>query len=273
MAVRLSITVEPVIFFYMMCRFMLNPLSQQLALKKICHQEYGDEICKNLTKSQEDFVHQKTSKWILYQSVAWTLPSIFASLILGSWSDKVGRKVILILPSVGSVLLYVNYVLNVAFFSLHVNYLLIGVCVSGFFGGFATILLGVFSYISDITDKSQRTIRVAVLESMIFMGGTAGSLIGGILLDHDGFIPAFGLCLGLTVLTILYISFVLPESYFPQGNQGKRPLVAMHNHLKAAFQVLTKQRAQHKRLNLLVILFGIAPFFVISMYVCFEKLI
>ncbi|KAL9955023.1 hypothetical protein ACROYT_G042623 [Oculina patagonica] len=216
------------------------------------------ETCKNLTKSQEDLVHQKTSKWILHQSVASTVPSIVVSMMLGSWSDKVGRKTVLILPSVGSVLLYINYMLNVAYFSLDVNFILIGVCISGFFGGFTTTLLGVFSYISDITDKSQRTLRVAVLESMIFLGGAVGNLIGGVLVQHGGFIAAFGLCLGLSVIVILYISFILPESFVPEGDQeGNWALVAVHNHLKASFQVLTKQRPKHQRLNLLVSMFGI----------------
>ena len=253
-----KITVEPVLFSYMMCLFMSYPLIQQLAFKKICHEKYNGEICKNLTKPQEIYVQQKTSKWILYQSVALTLPSIFASLLLGSWSDKVGRKVILILPSVGSVLLYINYIMNAAFFSLNVNYIIIGVSISAVFGGFATTLLGVFSYISDITDKSQRTTRVAVLESMIFLGGTAGNLVGGVLVEHHGFMPAFGLCLALNVLIILYVSLVLPESYYPQQDQeGNWALLAVHNHLKASIAVLTKTRPKHQRLNLLVILFGI----------------
>ncbi|KAJ7365403.1 hypothetical protein OS493_005510 [Desmophyllum pertusum] len=154
--------------------------------------------------------------------------------------------------------------LNVAYFSLDVNYLLIGVCISGFFGGFATTLLGVFSYISDITDKSQRTVRVAVLESMIFMGGTVGNLIGGQLVEHGGFMAAFGLCLGSNVLVIAYVSVILPESHFPEGNQERGwALVAVHNHLKASFQVLTKKRPRHQRLNLLVILFGILVFILI----------
>ena len=256
-----KITVEPVLFFYMLCTIMSLPLVQQLAFKKICYEKYDGETCKNLTKSQEDSVHQKTSKWILHQSVVQMLPSIAVSLILGSWSDKVGRKTVLILPSVGSVLLYINYMLNVAYFSLDVNYILIGVCISGFFGGFATTLLGVFSYISDITDKSQRTLRVAILESMIFLGGAVGNLIGGVIVDHYGYIAAFGLCLGLTIIVIMYISFILPESYFPDEDQeGDWALVAVHKHLKASFQVLTKQRPQHQRLNLLVSMFGILLF-------------
>ena len=259
-----KITVEPVLFFYMLCLIMSLPLVQQLAFKKICHEKYDAETCKNLTKSQEDVVHEKTSRWILYQSIAQTLPSIAASLILGSWSDKVGRKTVLILPSVGSVLLYTNYILNVAYFSLDVNYILIGVCISGFFGGFATTLLGVFSYISDITDKSQRTVRVAILESMIFLGGTVGNLIGGELLQYNGFMAAFGLCLGLSVMVIIYISLILPESFFPEVDQERNwAVIAVHNHLKTSFQVLTKRRPQHQRLNLLVSLFGIFFFITI----------
>ena len=260
-----KITVEPVLFFYMLCYIMSLPIVQQLAFKKVCREKYDDEICKNLTKLQEDYVQETTSKWILYQSVSSTLPSILASLILGSWSDRVGRKVILILPSVGGVIAYINYMINAAFFSLNVDFLLIGVCISGFFGGFATTLLGVFSYISDITDKSQRTVRVAVLESMIFLGGSVGNLIGGVLVQHHGFISAFGLCLGLSVLTILYVSFVLPESYYPQEDQaGNWALISIHNHLMSSFEVLTKRRPQHRRLNLLVILFGTISFILIT---------
>lgn len=267
-----KITVEPVLFFYMLCTIMSVQLAQQLAFNKICQDKYDAETCKNLTKSQEDFVHEKTSKWILYQSVSLMVPSIAASLILGSWSDKVGRKTVLILPSIGSVLLYINYMLNVGYFSLDVNFILIGVCISGFFGGFATTLLGVFSYISDITDKSQRTLRVAILESMIFLGGTVGNLIGGVLVEHQGFMAAFGLCLGLSVVVIFYVSLILPESYFPEEDQeGNWALVAVHNHLKACFRVLSKQRPRHQRLNLVVITFGALPFILISEYLFYGK--
>ena len=258
-----KVTVEPVLFLYMFCLFMTFPILHQLAFQKICQENYGAERCRrlsgpNLTKSEENFVQSKTSKWILYQSVALTLPSIATSLILGSWSDQVGRKVILLLPCGGSVLLYASHILNVVFFSANVNYLLIGVFISGFFGGFATVLLGVFSYISDVTDKSNRTVRVAVLESMIFLGGTVGGLIGGVLVDHSGYVAAFGLALGMNVLVIFHLGCFLSESFFPQERQeNKWALVAVHNHIKASFRVMTKARPLHRRMNILVITFGI----------------
>ena len=261
------ITVEPVLFLYMFCLFMSFPLIQQLAFKKICLEKYDTGTCKNLTKADENFVQEHTSEWILHQSIALAVPSIFASLIFGSWSDKVGRKLILVLPSVGGALLYVSHILNSVFMSLNVNVIIIGVFISGLFGGYATTLLGVFSYMSDITDKVQRTSRIAVLESMIFLGATAGNLLGGVLVDHGSFMAAFGVCLAVNLITILYVWLLLPESYFPQDDQEvKCSLIVVHayNHLKKAFQVLTKQRPRHQRRNLLVVMFGAMSIVLIS---------
>lgn len=259
-------TVEPVLFLYMFCFFMSFPLIQQLAFKKICLEKYDTETCKNLTKADEDFVQGHTSQWILHQSIALAVPSIFASLIYGSWSDKAGRKLILVLPSIGGALLYVSHILNSVFMSLDVNLILIGVFISGLFGGFATTLLGVFSYISDITDKVQRTSRIAVLESMTFLGATAGNLLGGVLVDHGSFMAAFGVCLAVNLITILYIWFLLPESYFPEDDREvKCSLIVVHvyNHLKKSLQVLTKQRPRHQRRNVLVVIFGAMSFVLI----------
>lgn len=78
---------------------------------------------------------------------------IVVLLIFGFWLDKVGCKIVFILLFVGSVLFYINYMLNVGFFLLNVDYLLIGVCILGFFGGFVIIFFGVFLYIFDIIDE------------------------------------------------------------------------------------------------------------------------
>ena len=56
---------------------------------------------------------------------------------------------------------------------------------------------------------------------------------------------------------------LLPESYCQQGEQAREgnrtagALVAVHNHIKTSFQVLTKHRPRHETLNVIVILFGI----------------
>ena len=260
-----QITVEPVLFTFMLSMFMTFPLLQQLAFKKICQNDFGTDACKNLTKANEDTVQSKTSHWILYQSLAFTLPSILSSLIFGSWSDKVGRKFTLVLPLIGAVLQAVNSLLNVAYMSLDVNFLIIGVFLGGCFGGFATLLLSVFSYMADITDKASRTLRVGILESMIFLGGTVGELIGGVLVDHSGYMAAFGLAVSLNALAIIYTCFVLRESYSPQEVQERNwVLLALPNHLKKVFHAVIKERPQHKRLSLFLLL-GVFTIIILSM--------
>lgn len=263
------ISVEPVLFVYMFCLFLSFPVLQQLTFKKICLKKFNGTICSNLHlqgfKTQNEQVASGTSQWILYQSIALAVPSIFASLVYGSWSDRVGRRMVMILPPVGNVLLNINYLLNVHFFSLDVNYLLIGIIISGFFGGFATVILSVFAYISDISSKTDRTLRVGLLESMIFFGATAGNLIGGVILQYSGFMAAFGLALALNICMILYICFILQESYHPPDRYaGGWSLVMVHEHFKKGVDVIVKRRPNSDRLHLVVLLFIVFAFNIIG---------
>ncbi|XP_032232894.1 solute carrier family 46 member 3 isoform X2 [Nematostella vectensis] len=252
-----SITVEPVLFLYMFCTFMSFPLLQQLAYRKICKEHYNTSACNNLSdyQNEQNYVQTSTSNWMRYQALALALPSIASSLVLGAWSDRVGRKAIMILPPVGNILMNINYMLNVHFFSLNVNYLIIGIVIAGTFGGFATTLLSVFSYMADITDKSHRTLRISILESMVFLGGSVGELVAGVMLDHSGFMATFGLALGLNCCIAAYVTFILPESYFPNGQVSNQRCFLLE-HLSTAAKVLFKRREGNSRLYLLVVLFG-----------------
>jgi PCFT/HCP family folate transporter-like MFS transporter 1/3 len=251
------ITVEPVLFLFMFCALIDRTVLQQLAYRKICDVEYNHTTCHNLTDSQQNVVQKKTSNWTIYQSIAFTVSSICSSLVFGSWSDSVGRKSIMILPPIGAALMSVNHLLNIHFCQLDVNYLLVGVIVSGLFGGFATVLSAVFSYMSDITDQANRTLRIGMLESMVFLGASVGELVAGILLDNAGFMAAYGVVLAVNVCIVVYIVFVLQESYHPQEDiLFSQALVKVHEHVVHVWTVLFKPRPENKRMYLLIVLLG-----------------
>lgn len=98
--------------------------------------------------------------------------------LLGSWSDFAGRRVILIIPSIGMALQAAIYLL-VMYLELPVVYFLVGRIVSGLSGDFSVILAGCFSYVSDISDRETRTFRVAILEACLGLAGMLASIIGG----------------------------------------------------------------------------------------------
>ena len=92
---------------------------------------------------------------MLYSTLISSLPCIPSSMILGSWSDKHGRKPILILPIIGSLLCQVAYLLNVFF----------------------KTMLAVNLYIAATTSESSRTGRIAVMHVITTAGYTLENLL------------------------------------------------------------------------------------------------
>ena len=255
-----QVSVEPVLFVFMLCTFLKLPVNQQLIFRKSCIQLYNKPFCAhNFTSKgcgeslneQENAVQKSSSQWIFYNTVAYSVPSIVSSLLLGSWSDKFGRKVAILLPLVGLGIEAISAMVNVHFYDASPAYLLYGNILSGMFGGFSTILMALFSYIADITkDKTNRTLRIGLLESMTFVGGATGELISGVLIEKHGFMAPYIMILSLIALTIFYVLWVLKESYFPNQQSRFFSLDTFHG----SFKVWFKHRPQNRRLHLLLLL-------------------
>ena len=252
------VTVEPVLFAYMFCTFMSFPIQQQLIYRKVCHSHYSSSLCGSIDnnrmfRKEEKLVQGETSEWMLYQSLCITLPSAVTTLLFGSWSDRVGRKYIMILPLIGGALESAGMVANAYYFKASVPFIFIGNSLAGLFGSYATVLLSVFAYMSDITVKEKRTLRIGILEAMTFLGGFLGEFIGGVLLDHSGFVATYSLTLSIQSLTLLYILCLLPESFFP-AEKLRFKESCTSEHFVHAGHVLAKKRANKQRSSLLLLL-------------------
>lgn len=255
-----QITVEPVLFAFMLCTFLKLPVTQQLIFRKTCINLYNKSFCShNLTRGScgdgsneaENAVQKSTSEWIFYNSVAHSIPSIVSSLLLGSWSDRFGRKVAIILPLIGLCIEGLSGLLNVVFYEASPVHLLYGNILSGMCGGFSAVLMALFSYIADITkDKSNRTLRIGLLESMTFIGGATGELLSGILIEGTGFMAPYIIILTLSFVTIAYVVFVIKESYFPTKPSQWFSLKNFHG----SFVVWYKERPGKSRLYLVLLL-------------------
>ena len=258
------VTVEPVLFGFMFCIFLIFPIEEQLIYKKICDSQYNQSVCSNIKTNkayahEESIVQKGTSTWMLYMSMATTFPSMFAAMILGPCSDKIGRKFALVLPLIGGIIDAVALILNSHYFDWPVSALLVGVMISGFFGNYATILMAVFAYISDVSGEKSRTLRVALLESMVFVGGCLGELVGGVLVDKAGYFITFSVTAGVHLCNLLYVACILQESYYPGVKLTvKEALVSCENTIKS-LKIFLKSRPGNGRIKLLLV--TIALFF------------
>ncbi len=254
------ITVEPVLFGFMLCVFLAFPVQEQLVYKKLCNSNYNNTICDNIKvdkklKHEENVVQSLTMKWMLYLNMASTFPSMLAATTIGPCSDKVGRKLFMILPLVGNAINAASMIANSYYDNWPVAYMLFGSIVSGFFGNFAMVLMAVFAYLSDITTEKSRTLRLTLLESMTFVGGCVGELISGVMVDHVGYYITFCLVLGILILTLLYVGLFLEESYFPDDKIAITEICSFSKfEFGSSMRFFSRKRENNQRARLLILL-------------------
>ena len=98
------------------------------------------------------------------------------------------------------------------------------------FGGGTTFLIGIYSYLADITTTEARTsrwysdpvherqlikftsCRVSILDVSFITGYTIGNFCSAIVFEKLGFSGTFGISIGLMVFNFLYIYFFIDES-------------------------------------------------------------
>lgn len=131
-----------------------------------------------------------TAHWNLYINLGGFLVGLIMVTLLGSWSDRAGRRLVLIIPSLGLAVQAAVYLI-VMYLKLPVFWFLIGRICSGLSGDFNAILAGCFAYVADTSGRGSRTFRVAILEACLGLAGMFASIIGGQWRRAQGYSAAF----------------------------------------------------------------------------------
>lgn len=185
------------------------------------------DICDNINQHDEENnqVEKIVTQLQLYSTFLYSIPCILASMVIGSWSDRNGRKPILIIPMLGSIIAQVIYILNVYFSSARAEYLLFSNIYS-LFGGYTTMIIGTYSYIGDTTSPSARTSRLSVMSVMMTGGFTSGNLLSPYFFRHFGYYGVFATSASLYTIYILYITFFIKESLVNSPTETPRPVTS-----------------------------------------------
>ena len=82
-------------------------------------------------------------------------------MIYGSWSDKVGRKPIIVIGMIGSLLDTMCILFTIAF-DLPLSFILFGNFLNGIGGYITGLLLSVMAYVADTTGEEDRSLRLGM---------------------------------------------------------------------------------------------------------------
>lgn len=160
----------------------------------------------------------------------FALCQFLAAPVLGALSDRYGRKPILLISLLGSV---VGYVLLGVGGELWILFL--GRIIDGLTAGNQSAL---FAYIADITEPQERGKWYGYLGGAIGVGFMIGPAIGGLLGSASITLPFF-VTAGVTLLSVLLTAFYIKESLPPEKRSTQLSLKSFNTfaHFQEVFSL------------------------------------
>ncbi|XP_039957301.1 proton-coupled folate transporter-like [Bactrocera tryoni] len=217
--------VEPMVFILL---FAYN-LSETIVKNQIIYQTctsifyYNETDCGQLgTKNASEHVKQietmiqpYVARIFMTSSLIESFVPAFCGVFIGAWSDRFGRKPLLITAYSGYALYYaIAAIIAQLSTSSLVSpwYYLLAVLPLSLIGGSVTYSVATFCYISDVSSAQERPYRMATYEVALIGGLMAGSFISGYLYEATNATYVFlTSCCCIFVATCI-ILFFIPES-------------------------------------------------------------
>src|SRR6202158_14149 len=180
-----------------------------------------------------------------YFGFAWATMQFIFSPILGAWSDRFGRRPVILISCLGLGLDYIFMALAPSLWWVFVGRLISGVTASNITTSYA--------YITDITAPAERAKKFGMLGAAFGVGFVVGPALGGLLGQYHLRAP-FWAAAFLSLANFFYGLFVLPES-LPKEKRSKS---AWHMATPLGSLTLLRSHPELAGLSVVVILYYLA---------------
>lgn len=260
------IGVEPIMFLYMMGYRVIYVVEEAFFLYKACTVDlaFPLHVCQHITqpiyKNYSAEVQIKVSSFHQFNNAGLlALPAVLI-IFLGAWSDRVGRKVPLLLGLIG----YFVHALMMAIISINDKWnlesVLYGATIPGSLTGRDwTIYMACFSYLSDTTSPTNRTLRSTFLAVAYLIPIPLGVALGSYLYNgplEGSFFALFLTTAGILALAVLYTVIFIPCKTFEASDSSRK--VCSLAPIIDTFNTLVQPRKDRRRLLLFLALVAIA---------------
>ena len=261
-----QISIEPVVFLYMLAIYLNVPTDEALLYRQVCLKLYHESLCntdmKTLNHTMEDRIQKYASTYGMYFNLVYSIPTIFTSILCGTWSDRYSYRIPMMLANMGCILAtIVNLFASIRKYHLSIEILFLSNLLISLFGSTSTMFSIVYNYILHVSSMANRTQRLGIVESCFMFGSTFGLLASGFLLDLTNFQLIFVLIIVLHLLNMVYIFFgvreVIPIDETLSPWKHFYGSLFIWNNVRDSFRMLCKRREHQQRKCLLLALLGL----------------
>ncbi|OXU19987.1 hypothetical protein TSAR_001737 [Trichomalopsis sarcophagae] len=248
--------IEPVTFFIMFSFSISDSVITDMIVFKTCRKiMQGDErnnctilyenSSSDAAKALQEIVQPHTATLLVLKSSIETLFPTIIILFLGPWSDTNGRKPLVTFPFIGSIIYYSLFAIQSSF-EIDTYWFLIPCLISSLMGGFPTILLTCFCYITDVTDSQNRSWRLGFLDFVLFGGQLVGYLVSPVLFKEFGYCVVFAVSAVSCAIGFAYSYFFLRETIYTGLGRSVKSIFKL-TLIKDLFVTATKKRSGFDR--------------------------
>jgi MFS transporter, DHA1 family, tetracycline resistance protein len=164
-------------------------------------------VLPDLVRQFEGGDFARASDMIGYFGFAWSTMQFIFSPILGAWSDRFGRRPVILISCLGLGLDYIFMAVAPSLIWLFVGRIISGITTSN--------IATAFAYVTDVTPPEKRAKPFGLISAVFGLGFIIGPAVGGWLGNHNLRLPFWGAAI-LCLANALYGYFVLPESLPPE---------------------------------------------------------
>ena len=210
-----------------------------------CEQVNKYSVQYNFTQAAQ----AENAHFSMVSQLTTTLPSLISMILLGSYSDKGGRR-ITIVPYIVAKFISSILFFFVLYFQLSVWILQINNVICGLTGGWALMYVGCYSYIADTTKKEERLFRFTLLKILEELVSIIGPIGIGYWIKQQGYLWPIVFVIAGNFINTIYAVFFIPETVKKDKNTKFLSL----SHMKRSVQVFVKKDETNRRWKLWTLL-------------------
>ncbi|XP_074036640.1 probable peptidoglycan muropeptide transporter SLC46 isoform X2 [Leptinotarsa decemlineata] len=236
-------------------------LSSNLLIYRTCYilLGYAESNCSllgntndNITQALEKLVEPTAQTVRTVQSTVVSVPMVLLCICLGPWSDKFGRKPILLLYQLGSICSLLITALFSAIPTVSPWYFLIAAIPSVLTGGLPAFLTVALSHLTETSAQETRGMRMTIFEVFMAFGNVTGNLAGSALFYVTNYETVFVTAAVCNAIGFIYTVYCIPESIENVETEGKLKGLVQTENLKEMIKVAIKTRGNFKTPKILM---------------------